>query len=90
MSSIGRGMLRKRAKEAFKKFRLEWRTLEQDQRLYTTSQKKTATKRGEVMLGKCPTFSEWNGMVKRNKQATPEDVQEHVDLTWEEDEDEKA
>jgi len=51
-----------------------------------TRTRSTLSNRRVKQLGRRPTFSEWYASVKNISQfeASPEEVQEHLDLTWDE------
>ena len=91
-------MQRDAAKALYRKFCKQWKEVAAKQNAldpqgnrHRISEKRRQryAERGEPILGKRPTFKEWWAAVRNVRQAedaTPEQVQEHIeDLSWDDE-----
>jgi hypothetical protein len=93
-----RRLQRQAAKKQYKEFCKNWATAIKEQSKLDTQgnrlrlsekRKERYAERGEPILGQRPSFNQWWAAVKtpqQAKDATPEEVQEHIEsLEWDED-----
>jgi hypothetical protein len=85
MGSMARKMRRQAEKAQYKKFQKAWNR-EQQFQAHLEEQGKELN---GPKLKRKPTFTMWKNIVKEaeaRKKVTPEEVQEHIDTSWDEDE----
>jgi len=80
-------MKRNAAKSAYKKFCKTFSDAKKSQVGLSMAARQRKEEKGEPMLGQRPTFKQWYDAVRVPAafKASPEEIQEHIDLDWDEE-----